>query len=307
MEKVLVLLSTYNGGKYLEEQLNSIAAQRDADPALLIRDDGSSDGTRRILERFRARNAAVRVTEGENLGACASFLRLLAQAPLEYDYYAFSDQDDVWNEGKLRAAVQTLEREDMNKPALYFCGQTVTDENLVPVYTHRAHPERSVRANCIFNQMSGCTAVWNRALMEKLKKYQPRLSFGHDVWVYRVCAALGGVIRADQQPYILYRQHKNNVVGLRGGLLSRLKRARDYLFRYDPAPYASEILRGYGTELDPKWKAFLQDVVRADQSAESRRRLRRDPEIDFKDGTLRALFLAKLTLRRMGGGKAGRA
>ena len=80
-----------------------------------------------------------------------------------------------------------------------------------------------------------------------------------------------------------------------------------YLFRYDPAPYASEILRGYGTELGPGWKAFLQDVVQADQSAESRRRLRRDPEIDFKDGTLRALFLAKLTLRRMGGGKAGRA
>ena len=92
MKKVQVLLSTYNGEKYLKEQLDSIIAQKGVDVHILARDDGSKDDTIKILEGYEN----IDIIKGSNIGVCKSFFELINKSG-EYDYYSFADQDDVWD------------------------------------------------------------------------------------------------------------------------------------------------------------------------------------------------------------------
>ena len=109
---VEVLLSTFNGEKYLAEQLDSIWGQDYRDVALAIRDDGSTDGTVTLLERLIAGHAVSRLAVGEHLGAAQSFMALLANVSRDARYAAFCDQDDVWMKDKLAVAVCALEEMD---------------------------------------------------------------------------------------------------------------------------------------------------------------------------------------------------
>ena len=182
-KKVLVLLGTYNGEKYIAEQCQSLKRQRNVQVDVLVRDDGSSDNTVNVIkENYDNR---INIIEGENVGACANFINLWMNASLEYDYYAFCDQDDYWMDNKLQIACEKLSTIDSNIPALYFCGQIITDEKLHPIYVHKMDVERNEYASCIFNQMAGCTAVFNKKLLTYMRKKKPNISFGHDVWTYR--------------------------------------------------------------------------------------------------------------------------
>lgn len=104
---VSVLMSTYNGAKYIREQIDSILNQKDVNVELLIRDDGSSDNTAEICKEYQKKNTNIRFYQGENIGVGKSFMELLKKAP-EADYYSFSDQDDVWLEDKLSRAVKMI-------------------------------------------------------------------------------------------------------------------------------------------------------------------------------------------------------
>ena len=110
MKKVFVILSAYNGERYLREQVESILAQTGVEVTLLIRDDGSQDGTPGIMKDIQAVNANVRCVYGENIGFRCSFYNMLLESDDTYDYYAFSDQDDVWDADKLSHAVELLEQ-----------------------------------------------------------------------------------------------------------------------------------------------------------------------------------------------------
>ena len=125
MKKVLVLMSTYNGEKYLGQQIESILAQEKVDVHLMIRDDGSTDNTRNVLKRYE-NNDRITIKYGKNTGVGVSFLKLL-YVNMDADYYAFSDQDDVWKKDKLIAGIRKLE--EINGPALYASNQTVTDKD----------------------------------------------------------------------------------------------------------------------------------------------------------------------------------
>ena len=138
MKKVLVLLSTYNGEKYLREQLDSVLSQEGVDVSLLIRDDGSKDGTINILKEYSAK-LNVDYYEGANRGPSESFHDLLLHAQ-GYDYYAFCDQDDDWHKDKLRTAVERLEQMNQEAPILYCCNLNVVDENLK--YCRICHVEK---------------------------------------------------------------------------------------------------------------------------------------------------------------------
>ena len=127
MEKVLVLMSTYNGERFLEEQLATIFAQEGVSVSVLVRDDGSTDGTCRMLETWK-RTHCLDYICGDNVGAARSFFLLLQQAPAS-TYYAFADQDDVWLDDKLYSAIQQIEKYD-DVPALYFCQTQLVDKNL---------------------------------------------------------------------------------------------------------------------------------------------------------------------------------
>ena len=124
MCRCLILLSTYNGEKYLPELLESVLAQKDIYVDILARDDGSTDKTVEILKKYDR----VKVYGGNNLKPAKSFLNLIWKADINYDYYALCDQDDVWKEEKIISAVKCIE--NIDKPALYSSAVEVVDKDL---------------------------------------------------------------------------------------------------------------------------------------------------------------------------------
>ena len=298
MESVLVLLSTYNGEKYIKQQYDSLINQENIDVHILIRDDGSTDSTLEEIGKLNSK-ALLPVIKGKNIGACKSFFALIGMASLDYEYYAFCDQDDVWKSNKLIRAITELSKVDSRKPSLYFCGQTITDADLKVLYEHRMDCKRSVYANCIFNQMAGCTAVFNRKLMIQLKKEIPMNIFGHDVWTYRLCAALDGEILVDEDTFLYYRQHSSNVVGLRNSLYGRIRRAKQYIYKYKPSEYAREILRLYSSDLSLEKKKFFKAIESSNVSRQSRKELIHNYDIHFNNLFLGILFRLKVLMRQM--------
>ena len=112
MYKVQVLLSTYNGEKYIREQLDSILTQKDIEVSILIRDDGSTDSTVDIIHEYCSNNSDIKLIKGSNMGACKSFFELFKEADMGYDYYALADQDDYWYADKLTVACNMLAKID---------------------------------------------------------------------------------------------------------------------------------------------------------------------------------------------------
>ena len=216
LPRIQILLSTFNGEKYISEQINSILGQRGVEVNLLIRDDGSTDNTVRILKKFEEKDSRINVYYGSNVGVVNSYFDLLYKANSNNDYYAFSDQDDVWKPNKLIYAVEKLNGIKMNTPNLY-CGSTqLVDEQLHYIKGKKHYRERIVPSfenAMIENIACGCTMVFNKKLLEIIiNNKKPQKAIMHDWWIYLVASALGNVT-VDEVPYILYRQHNNNVVG----------------------------------------------------------------------------------------------
>lgn len=136
-KSVQVVMSTYNGEKYLKEQIDSILSQEGVDVRLYIRDDGSSDRTTDILASYQE-HKNVKIEKGNNLGFAKSFLTALDECD-EADYYAFSDQDDVWEKDKLSTAIEILEEESQSTPLLYCSALQRVDENLNPLHVQSYH------------------------------------------------------------------------------------------------------------------------------------------------------------------------
>lgn len=214
LPKVLVLMSTYNGEEFLEEQINSILNQKDVELELNIRDDGSSDGTCEVLKKFEGKDN-VRIIYGENIGFAESFLKLAVEADKKYDYYAFSDQDDVWLEYKLFYAVELLE--NRNIPTLYCSNFWLVDEKLNYIKQEKIFDmDGLTHHNLAITNLRACgnTMVWNEKLHDYIVMYPERklkINF-HDLWIEFMAAMLGEII-IDSRRTILYRQHMNNTSG----------------------------------------------------------------------------------------------
>lgn len=228
---VSVLMSTYNGEKYLREQIDSILNQENCQITLIVRDDGSSDDTISILKEYEGKGS-LKFYIGSNLRPAKSFLGLIDIAP-ETDYYAFSDQDDIWLPNKLNKAINKLELDSTNhlEPKLYFSNLTAVNQNgkviKDKILTNHIHIEfQAVLLRCGY--IFGCTQVFNHALKELLKNSKkPNQQPMHDIWTAMLCSLYGQIIY-DENSYIHYRQHGNNVVGaqltFRAKLQSRIKR-----------------------------------------------------------------------------------
>ena len=220
MNSVAVLLSTYNGEKYLREQINSILEQEGVNLDLYIRDDGSSDNTVNIIKEYTLSHKNVTGYKGSNLGVGNSFMGLLYRVPKQYDYYAFSDQDDYWLPNKLQKAVERICKND--EPVLYASNQTVVDQDMKETgKRYISDPSIDYRQIVSSNMISGCTMVWNAQLCELLSEDNRKPGKEllecriHDVWVALAAAVIGTIVY-DPKSYILYRQHKDNVVGASG-------------------------------------------------------------------------------------------
>jgi len=281
MKKVLVLMSTYNGEKYLGNQLDSLLLQKGVEVTIRIRDDGSKDRTRNIVKNYQRNNSNIELIEGDNLGFAQSFLSLIYSVdnPSQYDYYAFSDQDDVWMDDKLLSAVTMLEEcPTENSPVLYFSNALAVDEALHPLFKTTSDDPLISKATCLVRYfMLGCTMLFNPSVIEYLKKYRPegRITM-HDLWLNQTCVFLGQVLY-DKTPHILYRQHDNNTAGVGSSWSIRWKRLmksfRSYERRHFREINAKNLLSAYGSILSKEDYELISLVANYKSSVYSRLRL----------------------------------
>ncbi|MCD7826480.1 MAG: glycosyltransferase family 2 protein [Clostridiaceae bacterium] len=220
MKRVEIIMSAYNGSRYLREQLDSILKQ-DCEKAgvaaihLLVRDDGSQDDTPEILAEYeRTYPDKIHWYQGDNQGVTASFFELLQRADEQADFYAFADQDDYWMSDKVRVGVEKLLAGNPDEPALYCCRPKLTDENLRELESEIYRPPmRPGFGNALIeNIVTGCTMIINSCLREMVKRDLPEFTPMHDRWFYLVASCFGRVYY-DETPHIAYRQHSGNVLG----------------------------------------------------------------------------------------------
>lgn len=217
-KRVCILMSTFQGGRHLLEQLGSIRSQTYRYWRLFVSDDGSTDDTLRILADFQAsvNPDQVVIVAGPRKGFAANFMSLLMNRSIEGDYFAFCDQDDVWKEEKLAVAVSNLESQsDLGgMPAVYGSATLVVDEDLnVLGKSPVVRPVPSFKNALAQNIVSGNTIVLNKKMRELLLQIGNVEIVSHDWWIYLICTGVGGVFYFDERPAILYRQHTNNLIG----------------------------------------------------------------------------------------------
>ena len=230
---VAVLMSTYNGEKYLKEQIDSILQQEDVDLQLFIRDDGSSDSTLSIITSYCKIFPNIKlISDSGNLGPGLSFWTLLKHVVKEFvsfDYYSFADQDDIWLKDKLIFAINSICNSGFYGSILYSSNQYLYVDGKNIGLRHYNSQSVDLIPHMTKNTIAGCTFLFNRALAKiavegkdfntKLLKY--RL---HDAWLFLVAIVCGHAIY-DNTAHMLYRIHSGNVVGVRKfSFLNKLQR-----------------------------------------------------------------------------------
>ncbi len=267
MKKILILLSTYNGHKYIREQLDSLYSQKDVNIHILVRDDGSKDDTIEILKGYQHKYGKMTIYAEENVGAAMSFHRLMAYAYADfpnYDYYAFSDQDDVWLEEKLSVAVSQLAK---NQGDIYYCNAYITDANL-----NKIAELGVVRNLCLqylmFRQPAlGCTQVMTyqyfsfctQLFRDYIHKNPPLIEL-HDVWTMLISQMIGVKVIVDDNAHILYRQHTNNVTShKKENVMQKLRRVSKRAHKHKGYAYSN--LRIIGELLKNQLASNALDVL----------------------------------------------
>ena len=219
-----ILMSTYNGERYLQEQLDSILAQTYSDWMLFVRDDGSTDATLPLLQNYADKYPEkICVTnDGENIGACKSFERLL-QLHGNAEYVAFADQDDVWLPDKIEICMQTMkqaEKKYNNLPIVVHTDLEVVDQHLNQIsrsfWEYSNIRPRLLNDNmhylAICNSVTGCTTLINRNACLCSLPFSEN-SYMHDAWIALQTKYNNGIIIPVSQPTIRYRQHSRNALG----------------------------------------------------------------------------------------------
>lgn len=221
MSKTAILLCTYNGAKYLKEQLNSLATQT-VNWQLFVSDDGSTDDTLLILKDF-AKNHEVTIFKGPQKGFVQNFLSLMKRPEVMGDFYAFCDQDDVWLKDKLARGLEFVS--DKPEPQLY-CSRTITAcETLHPVGLSPLFRRKPTFKNALVQSIAGAnTFIFNNATRDLVIKAESMNVISHDWWLYQLVTGAEGHIFYDESSYILYRQHNSNLVGANSSWKARLDR-----------------------------------------------------------------------------------
>ncbi|MFH6563394.1 glycosyltransferase [Aeromonas caviae] len=228
--KIAILLSTYNGGNYLREQIDSLIKQDfDGQIDIHIRDDGSKDDTINIINEYSLcyRNKFF-LHKGDNLGPALSFLTLVEKVQ-GYDFYALCDQDDYWFVNKISVACEYLKK-NVEMPALYSSALNVVDKNLN--FITKSHIYECLDFNNILveSAVAGCTMVFNENLRKEIVATLPVVRkhriMMHDAWILKI-ALIKGTAYFDSNSFIKYRQHDSNVVGASTNLIVKLKKRRN--------------------------------------------------------------------------------
>ena len=330
---VSVLMSTYNGSKYVREQIESILNQKGVEVQLLIRDDGSNDDTLSICGEFEKQHKNVSVYQGENIGVGKSFLELLRMAPVA-EYYSFADQDDFWLEDKLLRAVKMIEEtkgKDLSQdigegnPITYddlLQKDICLDEKMVPVLygsnlirsnerlqvmgkRFEGIPKCDLFSSITRNVIYGCTMVMNRCLRDlcivagnPTEKVLSRKN--HDGWVLYL-AYINGVFLYDNESYIRYREHTNQVVGikeLKGTevLINRIQRLTQAKNKGVRSALAKDLLQKTSDTMKPRIKHHMETLSDA-SSIKGTVSLMKDKELIASFGENKAMIMMRGLLR----------
>ena len=282
---VEILISTFNGEKYLKEQLNSCLAQEgNFNIKITVRDDGSTDETCHILKQYEE-EFHINVIYGQNIGLNASMMELIKLSEEHFDYFAFCDQDDVWENFKIEEAVKCLCEIDKadkvaahssgdsqspleicflaNKktPLLWSCMEELTDENLNS-YSLMPYPKYlgNFYNAVIQNKTAGHTQVFNKTLRDMYMHYPPDKMYVYDWVLYMLACALGEVYFCDK-PCGKYRQHGKNTIGYELGPIAqiprRLKRLLNGDFRHITTQMAY-FYETYGNKIKEEHKSEME-------------------------------------------------
>lgn len=227
---VAILLCTYNGERFLNEQLESYHAQTHRNWQLRVSDDGSKDRTMTILQQHQQAHPQrdIQVLAGPCQGFVKNFLSFMYNSEIQADYYAWSDQDDIWDADKLERALDWLKQQPVDKPALY-CSRTclVSEDNQNAGTSPLFRKTPSFRNALMQNIGGGNTMVFNQAARELLRHTPKNCQIvSHDWWAYLLISACGGALHYDSRPSLRYRQHSSNLVGGNASWGARLARIR---------------------------------------------------------------------------------
>lgn len=269
---VLVMMATYNGEKYVAEQIDSILAQEGVNFTLLISDDGSSDGTPQICARYAQNTPNVHFFVNKcNKGLARNFMDMLYDSDVRsFDYFAFSDQDDYWLPNKLSKAIEAIATAGEG-PRLYYSDVCNVDEQLnggsreYNVFNSYAN---SLGLLLTINWASGCTMVFNSVFASVLQQYVPRdWPRIHDGWVHLVARALNAQVPDLEHAYIKRRISGQNQVGERG--LNRLSVQRIKIIaksmlgpsEHDLTHAAALLLDGYADSMTDEDRELVHRFV----------------------------------------------
>ena len=206
-KKVAILLSTYNGEKYLREQIDSILAQTYDNFELIVRDDGSKDSTVEIVKEYMEKSDK-EIMVGKNLGFIKSFFELLKHS--DADYFSFADQDDIWLPNKIELAVNSLNKLDDTKPNMAFSNVDYYDTEMNFMGNGDSKNKKPSFLNSLYECINqGMTMVINKTARDYIIKNIPEKCFFHDWWTYMICTAFGSVVQ-DDVVTVKYRRAKTN-------------------------------------------------------------------------------------------------
>lgn len=228
-KEVAVVISTYNGEKWIKDQLDSILNQTYQNIKIFVRDDGSKDGTLDILREYE-KKGRIQLEEGENIGYIKSFYKVLENAE-NFDYYAFCDQDDIWLNFKIERAVKALQKEESNKILMYFSDYDYYDGEMNFKKHFKSYKKGPSFRNAIVDAIAlGTCSVINESAKKIILENGTENISSHDWWTYFVCAGMGKVIY-DKIPTIKYRRHGNNVSACGKSFIQlQLYRIKKFLF-----------------------------------------------------------------------------
>ncbi len=225
---VAIILGFYNGKKYLKEQLNSILFQTHKNIKIFIFDDHSPNSLEKSDLKVNKKFEKIKIIRRENnIGFAKNFLYGLNEIEEEFEFFAFSDQDDIWDNDKLEKALSCLSDKDPKKPILYCCRTAYYNADCsVELGSSKIFKKPPIFQNALVqNIAAGNTLVMNKAAKNIISKTLNSKNFvSHDWWCYQIISAVGGEIIYRENKTLKYRQHKDNIIGKNNSFSEKIER-----------------------------------------------------------------------------------
>lgn len=265
--KIAILMSVYNGEKYLDKQLESIKNQTLVDNIkIYIRDDGSTDLTHEIIKKWM-KDLDIEFIKGKNKGPALSFWDLFKNKKITADYYAFCDQDDIWDQDKIEVGINAL-----TNNSLYCCNCRIIDENdtVIEEYRKKKIPRINIPEIFVSGITQGCSMIITNDLRNRILEKNINVIPMHDLVVFLYSLQIGNIIW-DEDPHFSYRFHSSNVIAKKKKfdihIIKKIKKWKaskeeTYSLKY----LAREYLNNFSNDLEYSEKEFLMLLSNYDKS-----------------------------------------